>query len=201
MENGRSLQSMKLKLKKIAGDASFRQFYRLYKAKKTSILVVSKNEKFKNLVVYSAINKFLRKNKILAPKLLNHSFKKGQMEIEDFGNITFYQYLKAKKNKYTIYKKIIYLLIKIQKIKPPKSIKYLKKYKINLESYNNKNLHKESDLFFDWYLPEVIGKTKAKKYKILIKRELNKIYKKIYFPNTFFVHRDFHVSNLMLFKK
>ena len=35
----------------------------------------------------------------------------------------------------------------------------------------------------------------------LIKKELNKIYKKLYFKNETFVHRDFHVSNLMIKNK
>ena len=41
---------MKYKLKKISGDASFREFYRLKKNNKTSIIVSAKKEKFKNLV-------------------------------------------------------------------------------------------------------------------------------------------------------
>ena len=39
---------MKYKLKKISGDASFREFYRLKKNNKTSIIVTAKKEKFKN---------------------------------------------------------------------------------------------------------------------------------------------------------
>ena len=50
---------MKFKLKKIKSDASFREFFRLYKGKKTSIIVTAKKERFKNLIAYSAINKFL----------------------------------------------------------------------------------------------------------------------------------------------
>ena len=88
---------MKFKLNKIAGDASFRQFYRLSKGSKTTIIVRSKREKFKNLIVYSAINEFLRKKKILAPKLLKEFFKEGMIEIEDFGTISFDKYLKTKK--------------------------------------------------------------------------------------------------------
>ena len=53
-------------LKKIKGDASFREFYR--NKENNSILVISKKEKLKNLLVYDAINKILIKNKILAPK-------------------------------------------------------------------------------------------------------------------------------------
>jgi len=195
------MEKFQYKLIKIKNDASFREFYRKYTNKKTSILVKAKKEKFKNLVAYSAINEFLRQNKILAPKLIKYSFYKGEIEIEDFGNISFLKYLKKSKNKYAAYKKIINLLLKLQKIEPKKTINFKKKYKIYLNYYDNKNLHKESDLFFDWYLSGLLGKKKAINYKILIKKELNKLYKRIYFKNSFFVHRDFHVSNFMIFKK
>ena len=58
---------MKFKLKKIAGDASSRQFYRLTVGSKTSIIVVSQKDRFKNLVLYSFINKFLKKKEYLLP--------------------------------------------------------------------------------------------------------------------------------------
>ena len=72
---------MQFKLKKITSDASFREFFRLYKGKKTSIIVTAKKEKFKNLIAYSAVNKFLKKNGIHAPKLISQHFKEGIMEI------------------------------------------------------------------------------------------------------------------------
>ena len=45
------------KLKKIKGDASFREFYR--NKENNSILVISKKEKLKNLLIYDSINKIL----------------------------------------------------------------------------------------------------------------------------------------------
>ena len=48
---------MNYKLKKISGDASYREYYRLEKNKKTSIIVFARQEKYKNLIVYSAVNK------------------------------------------------------------------------------------------------------------------------------------------------
>ena len=60
MESGKILKLMKFKLKKIRSDASFREFFRLYKGKKTSIIVTAKKERFKNLIAYSAINEFLK---------------------------------------------------------------------------------------------------------------------------------------------
>ena len=201
MENGKTLNLMKFKLIKIRSDASFREFFRLYKGKKTSIIVKTQKEKFKNLVVYSAINKFLKKNNVNAPKLISHHFKEGIMEIEDFGDKTLLHYVKKSKNKLNFYKKCVNIILKIQKIKPIKKIKYSSGKFFNLTSYNRSNLHKESDLFFDWYLQGVLGKKKSLKYKKKIKIELNKLYEQIFFKNKFFVHRDFHVSNIMLNKK
>ena len=194
------MEKFQNKLTKIAGDASFRQFYRLKKGKKTSIIVKAKKEKFKNLVLYSAINKFLRQRKILAPKLIKNFFYKGVIEIEDFGDVQFSQYIERTKYKFNAYKKAVKFLMKIQKIKPQKTINLLKPYKIKLDYYDESNLHKESDLFFNWYLVGILGSKKAKNFKNLIRKELNKIYKKIYFKNSYFVHRDFHISNLMLIK-
>ena len=81
------------KLIKIKGDASFRKFFRKKNNHHTSILVFSKKEKFKNLLVYDAINKILNKNKILAPNLYNEEYSKNYIEIQDFGNVTIFNKL------------------------------------------------------------------------------------------------------------
>ena len=188
---------MKFKLKKIRSDASFREFFRLYKGKKTSIIVTAKKEKFKNLVAYSAINKFLNTHGVYTPKLIRQYFKEGIIEIEDFGNKTLLDYVKSSKNKLLLYKKCVDVIVKIQKIKPVRKIKLKSNTYLNLNIYNFYNLHKESNLFFDWYLSGVIGKKKSFTWKKIIKKELNKLYKKIELKKKFIVHRDFHVSNIM----
>lgn len=191
---------MNYKLKKISGDASFREFYRIKKNNKTSIIVLAKKEKFKNLIVYSLINNILNKNKILSPQLLKNFYKNDLIEITDLGHRSFFQLVKNKKNKTKYYKNLIELIIKIQKIKPKKSYSYLGK-KIKLGVYNIRSLHEESDLFFDWYLKFSINKRKVKQVKKVLRNELNLIYKKLYFKNKYFTHRDFHVSNIMVSKK
>ncbi len=191
---------MKFKLKKIKSDASFREFYRLYKGKRSSIIVTASKEKQKNIVLYSAINKFYRKKGIYAPKSIKKHSHDSILEIEDLGKDTLLQHVKNSKNKLSLYKKCVDLILKIQKIKPPKKIKIsVNKYK-KFDTYDLKNLNKESDLFFDWYLLGILGKKKSYKFKKLIKKELNIIYKKIHFKNNFLVHRDFHVSNIVPMK-
>ncbi len=198
MVNGATMILKKFKLSSISGDASFRQYYRKFNSKKnlSSIIVISKKEKNKNLLIYTAINQFLLDHNIRAPRLLAENYKKGFIEIEDFGNITIHNILKKSRKKFHIYKKTVDLLIRLQKIKS-RIIKdfYGKSYK--LENYSVKNLHKESDLFFDWYLPLIMKKNKVLKIKKVLKKELQILYKKLKFKDKIFVHRDFHVSNLM----
>jgi len=153
LENGKIINWMNYKILPIAGDASFRKFYRLILNKSRKIVVLARKEKYKNLIAYSAINKFLRINKILAPKLYAHNYPMGLIVIEDFGDLSFYKVLLKKKNKFTVYKKLIELLLKIQKIKPKSKIKNITNGSHIINKYSNKYLFKESDLFFDWYLP------------------------------------------------
>ena len=191
---------MKYKLKKISGDASFREFYRLKKNNKTSIIVSAKKEKFKNLAVYTVINNILNSNRINAPKLLSNHYKNEMIEISDLGEKSFYDHVISKKNKLNSYKLVVKLLIKIQKIKVKKLYRF-EKLKITIPKYTLSNLHKESDLFFDWYLKYVLKNKKITNIKKILRHELNEVYKKLNYQNNTFVHRDFHISNIMINKK
>ena len=191
---------MKYKLKKISGDASFREFYRLKKNNSSSIIVNAKKDKYKNLIVYTVVNNILNAHKINAPKLLSNHIKNNMIEISDLGEKSFYDHIARKKNKLSDYKLLINLLIKIQKIKTKPQYK-LGKNKVKIMKYSLSNLHKESDLFFDWYLKYTMKKKNVSKIKKILRVELNNIYKKLKFKNDTFVHRDFHVSNIMYYKK
>ena len=183
------------KFKRIRGDASFREFYRSPENK--SIFVLSKKEKSKNLLIYDAINKILIKNKISAPKLLNENYSNNYMEIEDFGDQTFFEILKNKKNnKYVNFKKIVKLLNKLQSIKDKKIINFQNKlYK--LQEYKKNILFKETILFCDWYVPKKLTKSRTLKFNKKFKYEIKYLLSKLNYKNDTFVHRDFHVSNLI----
>ena len=190
MKNSKDLQ-------KIKGDASFRTFYR--NKNRNSIFAYAKKEKKKNLLIYDAVNKILIKNRILAPNLISHSYKKNFIEIEDFGNVSLFRVLKNKKNnKYLFFKKIINLLNKLQKIKT-KKIKNFLNQNYKLELYKNKILYSEAKLFSDWYVEKKFNKNKSL-FKKKFQNEINKLLSQLNNKNVTFVHRDFHVSNLMYFK-
>ncbi len=190
----------KKNLKKIKGDASFRTFYRKKNKDRNTIIVYAKKEKLKNLLIYDAINRLLIKNKILAPKLYSHNYSNDFIEIEDFGKETVFRVLnKNVKNHFKYYKKAIYLLNKIQSIKSKKIKNFKNKiYKIPL--YKSDILFKEANLFCDWYARNELKKKDFLVFKSLFKKQIKFLLLNLKLNNDVFVHRDFHVSNMMKYK-
>ena len=187
------------KLKKIKGDASFRMFFR--NQENNSILVFSKKEKLKNLLIYDAINKILIKNKILAPNLLSENYLNNYIEIQDFGDQTLFDFLKNKRiNKFNIFKEIVKILNKIQLIKNKKTKNFKNKF-YKVQEYKNKILFDEAKLFCDWYVQRILPKIKRIKFNKKFKLEVKNLLSKLNYKNDTFVHRDFHVSNLMYYNK
>ena len=185
--------------KKIKGDASIRKFYR--NTKKNSIIVFANIEKIKNLLIYDSINKILIKNNIIAPKLLGQNYRNNYIEIQDLGNKTIYQtFINNKKDHYLILKKVINVLNKIQKIKD-KKVKNFNNKLYKIKNYNNKVLFDETKLFNDWYVPKKLNKKKIYLFKDKFNKEIKLLLSKLKFKNNTFVHRDFHVSNLIINSK
>ncbi len=182
--------------KEIKGDASFRKFYR--NKKKNSIIVFANKEKNKNLLIYDAINKILIKNKVIAPKLLSQNYQKSYIEIEDLGAKTIYQLLISNKYKnYFIFKKVVKVLNKIQLIKNKKIKNFNNKF-YKIKEYEEQVLFNEAQLFKNWYAKKNLSKKKYDKFKYKFNKETKSLLLKLNFKNNTFVHRDFHVSNLII---
>ena len=192
------VKSMKL----IKGDASERKFFRKRNNKISKIIIHSTINKRKNLLNYDSVNKILLKNKIRAPKLIRENYKKNLIEIEDLGDKTLFKIFQKCKNnrKIKLYKKVIDELIKLQEIKT-KQIKNFKNKNYKIPNYSYDILKGEVNLFFNWYLKYKSKKdwntTNSKKIRTLI----YKLLKSLKLKNKVFVHRDFHISNLILYKE
>ena len=184
------------KVTKLEGDASERKFYR----SKNSIIIFSKKNKKKNLLIYDAINRILNSNGIKAPRLLKNNYKKNLIEVNDLGDVTLLKLLKNKKNKKKIFMKVLDLLFKVQKIKKFYNKDFTgRKYK--MARYSKGKLLREAYLFIEWYLPRKLRKKKLNQFKKRFKNIFLRLSKAIKLPDDVFVHRDFHVSNIMLKQK
>ncbi len=186
-------------VKKLKGDASTRIFYRKKDKKNSSIIIFSKKNKRSNLLNYDSINRILLNNKILAPVLLSKNYTQNLIEIQDLGNKTIFDILKKKKtDEIKIYKKIISLLVKLQSIRQRKVINF-KNEEYIVPIYTSKILENEAKLFLAWYIRKS-KKINQKKFKKSYLKIIKNLIKKIDLKNDTFVHRDFHISNLMMVK-
>ena len=180
------------KIKEIKGDASFRKYFRISYKKNSYVLALAEKEKESNILNYVLINKFLRNKGINSPTVIDYNYKNGLALLEDFGDKTYLQLISKSKNKFNVYKSLIKYLIKLQRIKFKQNIFRFKKY-------NFKVLKREIDLFFIWYLPHVL-KIKSNSQILKLRRLLLSIFRNNFIKNNYFVHRDFHISNLMAYK-
>ena len=185
---------------KIKGDASFRTFYRKIKNHSSSIIVKANREKKQNLVIYDAINRILIKNKILAPRLLSEKYNKNFIEIQDFGTNTIFDLLRKKNiNLIKCFRQIIDTLNQIQLIKD-RRVKDFKKNNYRIPKYDKRILIKEASLFNEWYIKKNLNKKYQRVFNKKFKKIISKLCSNLKLKNNVFVHRDFHVSNLMIVK-
>ena len=178
----------------LSGDASHRKFYR--DKKNNSIIVHAKKEKRKNLLIYAAINELLNNNKILTPRLISEKYKKNYIIIEDLGDYTGLK--KFKNYKIDNYIKLFEILKKLKLVRK-RTINTFLKTNYTIKNYSNNELLREAKLFSDWYMPKIIKKKLSLSKKLYIKI-IKKLILSLKLKKKVFVHRDFHISNIMIKK-
>ena len=178
----------------LSGDASHRKFYR--DKKNNSIIVYAKKEKRKNLLIYAAINELLNNNKILTPRLISEKYKKNYIIIEDLGDYTGLK--KFKNYKIDNYIKLFEILKKLKLVRK-RTINTFLKTNYTIKNYSNNELLREAKLFSEWYMPKIIKKKLSLSKKLYIKI-IKKLILSLKLKKKVFVHRDFHISNIMIKK-
>jgi len=173
---------------KIAGDASFRSYYRIFQDNKTFVLMFAPPE-FEDVKPFIKIADLLIENNLNAPKILSKDLENGFLLLQDFGDDTFSKYLlKNPTHELEIYQTAIDSLLKIQKIDCQK---------IDIKKYNIATLYREVSLFIDWYLPLkdfTISTNQIKFYK----SSWIDLFDKLSKHEGVLVMRDFHADNLMI---
>lgn len=180
----------KYEIKKIAGDASFRSYYRVSTNLGSYILMYAP-PLYEKIDSFILIDKFLCDNNFSAPQIYGIDKDNGFILLEDFGDKTYSKTLienKSKEFEEIIYIKACDCLINLHK----SNISSLK-----IESYNIGMLFREVMLFVDWYLPYI------KNIKLSVDQIA--IYKSLWFQlfddlssDMVIVLRDYHADNLMI---
>jgi len=183
---------------KIAGDASFRSYYRIIvnynNTQKQNFVLMFAPPHFERTDHFILIANFLQQNSLNSPQIFATNIEEGLILLQDFGDDSLNLFLEKQKNcnnyaqiEQKYYCKAIDELIAIGKID----------HKNLTANYYNAELLRESMLFIEWYLPYkniTINQNLVANFKKIMLNLfdfLNKNYQTL-------VLRDFHADNLMI---
>jgi len=173
-------------IKKVAGDASFRSYYRIFFDGETRILMFAPPS-HEDIKPFETIDKFLVNHNFSAPKIFARDEENGFLLLEDLGDDTYGRVLAQNSaNELTLYEKATDCLIALHKIPAPK-----------LPIYNHALLFREVMLFVDWYLPH-IKKSMSLQEKARYKFLWFQLFDLLDRENQTLVLRDYHADNLMI---
>jgi N-acetylmuramate 1-kinase len=168
----------------LAGDASFRRYYRLSR-NGGSVVLMDAPPPQEDIGPYVAVAALLRELGLSAPGVLAKDRDRGFLLLEDFGDDTYTRLLAGGADEPALYKLAVDTLIALQRAAEPRDTPEIPPYDIE-------RLLAEAGLLVDWYKPVASGL--REEYLALWRAVLPDA---MVSPPTL-VLRDYHVDNLML---
>jgi aminoglycoside/choline kinase family phosphotransferase len=175
----------------LAGDASFRSYYRLRRGSNNAIVMDAPAPQ-EDVGPFVAVADMLRGFGFSAPEVLAEDRAEGFLLIEDFGDDTYTRLLQRGADEAVLYSLAIETLAALQQAVAADGAP-------DLPPYDEARLLDEAALLVDWYLPAMVGAPATaslrEEYLGLWRAVLPKAAAS--FRPTL-VLRDFHIDNLML---
>ncbi len=172
----------------LAGDASFRRYYRLRRGTEPAVLMDAPPPQ-EDVRPFVAVAELLQRHGLSAPRILARDVAAGLLLLEDFGDATYTRVLAQGHDEAALYGTALDALIALHR-----------RYETDgsLPPYDDRRLLDETALLVDWYLPALRGEATPPdlraEYLALWQAVLPVAHA---VPETL-VLRDFHVDNLML---
>ena len=174
-------------IQKLAGDASFRRYFRISTADKTYILMDAPPEK-EDVSPFIYICDWLALHQLHVPKIVIRDQSQGFLLLEDFGDMTWSVYLEKNSNMEHLFEDALQQLHQLQSA--PNTLK--------LPYFDIKRMQRECDLYLDWYLPHIQGSTANPKERKQFHAALLPLLQDIHTLPQAPVHLDYHSRNLMV---
>jgi aminoglycoside/choline kinase family phosphotransferase len=173
----------------VAGDASFRRYYRLQGSEPSRIAVFAPPDKERNLE-FMNIAALLRAAGVAAPEVLAHDRERGFMLLSDLGDTLLLAELNDSSAD-RLYALALDTLLDIQRAR-------IAIDGWQLPDYSAALLRQEMDLFPQWYLRQLLGIEPTAGEQDLIESTFARLAASALEQPQVFVHRDYHSRNLML---
>ncbi len=175
----------------LAGDASFRTYYRLSRGGESAVLMDAPPPD-EDVSSYVAVAAMLRELGLSAPEVMAADVAQGFLLIEDFGDDTYTRLLQRGADEPALYTLAIDALVALQHQAAAMP-------SIELPPYDDTRLLAEAVLLVDWYMPAVLGQPVSAEFReeyLALWRALLANACQRFQPTL--VLRDYHVDNLML---
>ncbi|MBF0207117.1 MAG: phosphotransferase [Oligoflexia bacterium] len=195
--------SIDLQIKKLFGDASHREYYRISQkstgSEVTHVICVERGE-IENLLDYDfyLVQDLLKKHNIPVPEILAINQKEGLLLEEDLGDLSLLKFLYRINNyeeEFNVYKKCLDVLIKIHSIStaPNSQYEYIFSRSFDQEKYTYEFNHTNK-----YFLKHLLDAKIENSEFYILEQELSQIAKQLSLLPKVLTHRDYHSRNIML---
>ncbi len=171
----------------LAGDASFRRYFRVSDQEKTFVLMDAPPEK-EDVIPFLDIRRWLEGAGVRVPHLVAEDRSRGFLLLEDFGDVTWAAYLEDHSDPSTLLEDAFRQLRRLQSRAPT----------FGLAVFDEMRMRVECDLYLDWYLPHVAAHEPSEEERRLFHGAVDPVFKTIAALPRVPVHLDYHSRNLML---
>lgn len=172
----------------LAGDASFRRYYRM-KSRETSYIVMDAPPEKETMRPFIAVAELLRSNDIRTPKIIACDEASGFALLEDFGDGLLLNKL-TPATADDLYQSAIDTLIHMQQC--PTSSTY------PLPCFDTSFILGELGVFKQWFLQTYLKLQLSEQEEQLLEQTFNWLASNVSNQPGVFIHRDFHSRNIMM---
>ncbi|MDQ6986247.1 MAG: phosphotransferase [Mariprofundaceae bacterium] len=175
----------------LAGDASFRRYFRVNSADEQYVLMDAPPNR-ENVQPFLAVRDWMQQAGLRVPQLIAADAEQGFLLLEDFGDVTWAAYLQADGgpdgNIRPLFADALRQLHLLQTCIPEPP----------LEAFDVARMQRECELLLDWYLPHVAQHTLRQHERDFFHAKLLPWLEQIAALPRVPVHLDYHSRNLML---
>jgi aminoglycoside/choline kinase family phosphotransferase len=171
----------------LAGDASFRKYWRLERADGTRAVIMDAPPPQEDVRPFVAIARHLRGLGFSAPEICAEDAEQGFLLLEDLGDGTYTRLLAQGDDEWALYGLAVDVLAELSRAPIPKG----------LPRYDDQRLLTEAGLLPDWFLPAV-GASVSPQARAEWDGAWQSLLPLARGVPTALVLRDFHVDNLLL---
>jgi len=174
----------------LAGDASFRRYYRLANAGRGAVLMDAPPP-MEDIGPFIAVAEMLRDLGLSAPEIYSEDRARGFLLIEDFGDDSYTRLLARGADERVLYALAIDTLAALHRAVAERG-------RPAQPPYDEIRLLDEAALLADWYAPDVLGAALPEQARDDYLARWRDILPLAALPTPTLVLRDYHVDNLML---